>query len=148
MEINKSKVKDALEFYGIKDEQYLNNCYKCIEVLNTNTSLKIKADNIYDILYKDNTNKISELWKFKETQELFGAIYHPFITNILLLSGYEIHLKNMKKYNLDNKQCDIHKKRVKQTLTNDIYQRNYDGIRISQMLWGCYFINLRLIEIR
>ena len=37
--------------------------------------------------------------------------------------------------------------RVKETLTNDIKLRKYKGIRISQMLWGSYFINIKLIEI-
>ena len=31
-------------------------------------------------------------------------------------------------------------------MLNDIVNKHYDGIRISQMLWGTYFINARLIE--
>lgn len=41
----------------------------------------------------------------------------------------------------------IHKKRVKECLTRDIYERKYEGIRISQMLWGTYFVNVKLIEV-
>ena len=31
-------------------------------------------------------------------------------------------------------------------MLNDIVNKHYDGIIISQMLWGTYFINARLIE--
>ena len=37
--------------------------------------------------------------------------------------------------------------KVKECLENDIIYKNYDEIRISQMLWGTYFINNRLIEV-
>lgn len=147
MDIDKDMIKEALEFYDIDDKEYLNKCYQCIEFMNDNLKLKLKVKEIYDILYKNEKNKIDKLWEIKNLEELFGKTYHPFITNILLLSGYEIHLINMKKYKLDTEQCCIHKRRVKEALTNDIYQRHYDGIRISQMLWGSYFINLRLIEV-
>jgi hypothetical protein len=30
---------------------------------------------------------------------------------------------------------------------NDIYNRNLDDIRISQMLWGIYIINMKIIEV-
>ncbi len=53
----------------------------------------------------------------------------------------------MKKYSFDKNQLEIHKKRVKQALINDIELRKYDGIRISQMLWGAYFVNIRIIEV-
>lgn len=58
-----------------------------------------------------------------------------------------MHQENMVKFKLDDDQILIHKKRVKETLINDVYKRNLKGIRISQMLWASYFINLRIIEV-
>ncbi len=147
MDIQTNVIKEALEFYNIQDTEYIEKCYECIEFINKNTNIKIKIHELFNILYIDKNSQLSQLWKIKNIDELFGEDCHPFITNILLLSSYKKHLYNIEKYKLDKQQCNIHKKRVKEALTNDIYQRNYNGIRISQMLWGTYFINLRLIEV-
>ena len=64
-----------------------------------------------------------------------------------MLSGYRVHQNNIQRYHLDEEQIKIHKIRVRESLTNDIKIRKYDSIRISQMLWGAYFINLRIIEV-
>lgn len=98
MDINKNIIENALNFYEIDNQAYINKC-------------------------------------------------HSYITNILLLLGYNTHLNNMKKYRLDEEQCKMHKKRVKDCLINDIFERKYDGIRISQMLWGVYFVNVKLLEV-
>lgn len=90
---------------------------------------------------------LAKLWKIRKKEELFGNNFHPFVTNIIILLGYNLHQENMRKYNLDDKQVKSHKKRVKEALTYDIYERGYDGIRISQMLWESYFINLKIIEV-
>lgn len=147
MKVDKNTIKNALKFYEITNQEYINKCYECIENINNNSDIQLKFEEIYNILYIDKTDKISKLWKFSKNDELFGNNCHPFITNILLLLGYNIHIENMKKYKLDEEQYKIHKKRVKECLTNDIYERKYKGIRISQMLWGAYFINMKLIEV-
>lgn len=147
IEFNKLSIDEAIRFYSIQDLEYKTKCYECINQINNNKQFQEKVEEIYHILYLDNTNKISELWKERELTNLFGDKYHPFVTNILLLLGYKFHINNMKKYNLDKAQINIHKKRVQESLINDIKFRNYDGIRISQMLWGAYFINLRIIEV-
>ena len=55
----------------------------------------------------------------------------------MILLGYDIHRKNMIKYNLSDEQKSIHIKRVKNALLDDIYIRGYESVRISQMLWAC-----------
>lgn len=147
MDIEINMINQALKFYNIHNAKYIEKCYECVEFISKNADIKIKVDELFNILYIDKNNQSSQLWKIKNIEELFGEECHPFITNILLLSGYKQHLYNMEKYKLDKQQCSIHKNRVKGALTNDIYERNYKGIRISQMLWGTYFINLRLIEV-
>lgn len=76
-----------------------------------------------------------------------GESYNKFIHNIILLSGYKIHEENMSKYNFDTYQVLVHKNRVRECLTNDIYSRKLKGIRLSQTLWGTYFIKIKLIEV-
>lgn len=101
----------------------------------------------HNILFIDKSNKIRELWKYKTLEELFEGQVDSFITNILLLSGYKYHEDNMIEKDFDKEQISIHKIRVKESLLNDVIKRKYDGIRVSQMLWGAYFVNCRLIEI-
>ena len=87
-----------------------------------------------------------ELKTEKDINLLFGEKVNPFITNVLLLLGYEYHKENIKKYKFDDEQIQIQKQRVRECLLNDIVNKHYDGIRISQMLWGTYFINGLLLE--
>lgn len=147
MNINKNEIIEALKFYGINDDNYLNSCLECIDYIEDNETLHNKLNKVIDILYNKKDYLLAKLWKIKSDEELFGEKYHPFVTSITVLLGYKIHKKNIEKYNLDEYQINIHKKRVKEALTYDIYERKYKGIRISQMLWASYFINLKIIEV-
>lgn len=73
--------------------------------------------------------------------------YNSFITNVLVLLGYKLHERNMENKNYNNTEKTLYKKRVTEALTNDIYIRKLESIRISQMIWGAYFINTKLIEV-
>lgn len=145
--IQKLLIDEALDFYNINDSEYKEKCYKCIDELEKNKGYQDKVNEVYETLFIDKTDKISNLWSIKKISDLFGNIKHPFITNVLLLFGYKIHKNNIEKYHLDEEQIKIHKARVKESLLNDIKIRKYNGIRISQMLWGAYFVNLRIIEV-
>ena len=146
MLFNKKKIKEALDYYLIKDADYQEKCNICIDEIIRQKNIYIKAKEIYEILYTDETGKFKELWNEKDINILFGQKVNPFITNILLLLGFEYHIKNIKKYDFDDEQIKKQKQRIKECLLNDIVNKHYDGIRISQMLWGTYFINGRLIE--
>lgn len=138
---------EALNYYEIKDIDYINKCKRCLDSINSNNKALKQFNTYHNILYVDNSNEIRKLWKYKRLEDLFEDEFDPFFTNILLLSGYKYHKDNMMFKSFDEEQIKIHKIRVKETLLNDIVKRKYDGIRISQMLWGAYFINCRLIEI-
>lgn len=145
--ISKDYIKLALRFYKIKDKMYEEKCIKTIELIKENKILRNKFFEIYNILYNHIEDKIAELWKLQDISDLFENNCLPFVTNILLLLGFENHKENIKKYKFSINQIYIHKQRVKECLINDIYDRNYENIRISQMLWGTYFINCKLIEV-
>lgn len=147
MKFELSVIENALKYYQINDTNYKNKCYKCIKDVNEIKDFNIKVEEIYDILYTDKSFKIDTLWKRQNMIELFGEPYNPYITNILVLYGYEIHCQNMKLKKYNREQKELYKKRVKETLTNDIFVRKLEGIRISQMIWAAYFINTKLIEV-
>lgn len=145
--ITRAMIDNALKFYSISDNEYKMKCYMCVDEIQQSSEYQNKVNNIYNVLFIDKNDRIRELWNIKNTSDLFGEISNPYITNVLLLAGCEIHKNNIKKYSLDEKQIEIHKQRVREALVNDIKIRGYDGIRISQMLWGAYFINIRIIEV-
>lgn len=147
MDIDTKIIDDALSFYEIDNMSYKVSCYRCLENLKNNSKLYSEFQYLYNILFSNEIDKIRSLWSIKSLDKLFSVSPHPYITNLLLLSGYKVHKENMEKYKLDDVQVKIHKLRVKESLINDILFRKYNGIRISQMLWGTYFINIRLIEV-
>lgn len=147
MKINLSDIDNALEYYQINDINYKDKCYKCVEDVNEIQGFNYRVKEIYDILYDEKSFAIDTLWKRQNMVELFGEYYNPFITSILVLLGYNLHEKNMINQNYTDTQKMLYKKRVREVLTNDIYVRKLENIRISQMIWGAYFINTKLIEV-
>ena len=149
IDFSKENIAKALTFYNITDQTYIANCYECLDNIKGNVILINKLNKLYSTLYLENFDraKLKKIWYNQNADELFTKDCHPFVTNILLLSGYSLHIKNFEKYNLDDCQRQIHIKRVHDALTTDIYKRHYNGIRVSQMLWGAYFINIRIIEV-
>lgn len=145
--IKKEDLEIALEFYNINIENYRNKCYKCLDNINENSDLKNKINYVLKLLYSNESEQLKLLWNESDLSRFLGESYNKFIHNIILLSGYKIHEENMSKYNFDTYQVLVHKNRVRECLTNDIYNRKLEGIRLSQTLWGLYFINIRLIEV-
>lgn len=143
--INKIKIDEAFEFYNI-DKKYKEKSYRCAEEINQNDDYKKSFNDVYKILYGD-FSRIEELWQIKDVNELFVNNINPFVTNLMIILGYETHKNNMNKYRFDIKQVEIHKNRVKECFENDLIYRKYNGVRISQMLWAVYFIKVRIIEI-
>ena len=67
----------------------MNNFNIIINYLNNRSAANELATNL-----EENYN-IRKLWKIKSKEELFGKISSPYITNVMLLSGYKIHEENI-----------------------------------------------------
>ena len=145
--IEKENIEKALIFYNINIKDYKDKCYKCLDDINKNKELKTKLYNVLKLLYGNESKQLELLWNENDFSKFFGETYNKFIHNIILLSGYKIHEENMNKYNFDKYQVLSHKNRVRECLTNDIYNRKLEEIRLSQTLWGIYFIKIKLIEV-
>lgn len=145
--IEKDNIEKVLTFYNINLEDYKYKCYKCLDDINKNKELKTRIYNVLKLLYSNESEQLKLLWNESDLSRFIGESYNKFIHNIILLSGYKIHEENMSKYNFDTYQVLAHKNRVRECLINDIYNRKLEEIRLSQTLWGIYFINIRLIEV-
>ena len=84
--ITRAMIDNALKFYSIFDNNYKMKCYKCVDEIQKNSEYQDKVNNIYNLLFIDNNNKIRELWNIKNTSDLFGKFSNPFITNVLLIA--------------------------------------------------------------
>lgn len=147
MKVNLIEIDNALKYYEISDINYKNKCYKCVEDINSINDFNVRVEDVYNILYTDKSFKIDTLWKKQNMVELFGEQYNPFVTCILVLLGYKIHDNNMQNKKYNDTQKELYKRRVREALTNDIYVKKLESIRIAQMIWGAYFINTKLIEV-
>ena len=145
--MNKEIIDSALSYYDIEDIWYRDQCYACMMMIHDSASLKQTFQELLDILYVDRTQKINCLWSIQTAEDLFHEPVHPFVTCVALLCGCHIHQRNMMMLHFDKTQRTIHKLRVKEVLTKDIFQRKLESIRISQMIWGTYFINVHLVEV-
>ncbi len=144
--ININVINESFEFYNI-NEKYKNRCYEALKAINSNERFIESFEKIYKILYIEDFKKVKELWKINDIDILFSNSINPFVTNLMILSGYEIHKRNMEKYKLDIHQINIQKRRVKECFENDLTDRGYNAVRISQMLWSAYFIRGKIIEV-
>lgn len=135
-------IEEALKFYEIDDEDYYNRCLKCVDYL-TDNDLVMQFYSVLSPLYSDD---LTNMWKIKSITRIFD-FEDLWVTNIILLLGYKLHMINMKEHLFDDEQVRLHKLRVRECLTNDIWIRKLDGIRFSQLLWGLYFIRIKVIEV-
>lgn len=144
--INFKDIDTAFDYYNI-DEKYKDKCYKCANVINSNKLFLESFNKIDELLNLKDFSKINELWKYKEIDELFCENIDPFITNLIIALSYKTNQEYIEKYELDKEQISIIKNRIKECFEKDLIERNYDSVRISQMLWAFYFVRVRVIEI-
>jgi hypothetical protein len=140
-------IDGAFEFYGL-DETYKEKCYNCLKEINGNQAFKDAFKRVYDRIYFGNLDTLRFLWEIKDTDELFTKGINPFVTNLMIVSAYQLHKENMTDLKFDEEQIAAHKKRVKICFENDLKVRGFTGTRLTQMLWSVYFVRTKLIEVK
>ena len=103
---------------------------------------------LYYILFEDNTDQIKDIWNITSSIDVFCKNGSYLILSLILLFGaYNHHEYNMLNRDFDEKQREIHIKIVHDILLHDNKCFGLHGIRFSQLVWGAYFINARIIQI-
>ena len=82
---------EGLKYYGISDQSYEDKCLECVDYIFKHDNLMVKINNLMDILYSKKDYDLAKLWKLNKMEELFGNDYHPYVTNIIVLLGYNLH---------------------------------------------------------
>lgn len=85
-------IDEALNFYNI-DLQYRDKCYNCADEINKKEKLSLAFSKLYKEMYIEEFTKIKDLWQYENIDELFGVNINPFVTNIMVLLGYNYHRK-------------------------------------------------------
>lgn len=144
--IKKIDIDNGFSFYDI-NEKFKPKCYKSAEEINKNYYCLNAFNKVYNQLNNKDFEEIKKLWNIKDIEELFCEDINPYVTNLMIVINYKNHIDNIKKYSLTEEQIKMHKQRVKECFENDLINRHYHSIRVSQMLWAIYFIRVRIIEI-
>ena len=144
IKMNEEIIKKSLKYYHIKNKDYTQKCMSCLERRERNAKLKEKVIELKNEMLEDD-HFLKKIWNFHDLDEMLDESSLPFLTNIILLSTYDIVKKNT--HNFSRIQIKLAKKRIRESLLNDILKRGYKSIRLSQMLWGIYFVKGRIIEI-
>ena len=141
-----SDIDNAFEYYGLEDK-YKTRCYECANSINSNRLFLNSFNKVYNFLNSADFLEIKELWKYKEVSKLFCNHIDPFVTNLIILLSYKTSNENINKYKLDQEQININKNRIKECFIKDLEERNYNSVRISEMLWAYYFARVKIIEV-
>lgn len=141
MKITKEDILNSLKLYDITDMTYKMRCLECIDKINSSISIKQKVSTMLDKVYIDTPKDLRDKYKKCTKEEMFEESMPDFITNVILLLGYKIHIKNMEK--MTTLQRNISIKRISQCLKSN----NLEEISISQMLWGVYIVIGRIIDV-
>ncbi len=145
--LDKRYFSNILEFYRIDDEEFKTNLFETIELIKKDKKLQLILYLFYYILFIDRTELYKDIWNWEISNNLFKNAGSYMVPVIALLSGCEIHKKNMGKRNFDKEQIEEQIKNIKACCFLDKKRFNIDGIGFRQMVLGSYFINGKIIQV-
>ena len=111
--LDKRYFSNILEFYRIDDEEFKTNLFETIELIKKDKKLQLILYLFYYILFIDRTGLYKDIWNWEISNNLFKNAGSYLVPVIALLSGCEIHKKNMGKRNFDKEQIEEQIKNIK-----------------------------------
>ena len=145
--LDKRYFSNILEFYRIDDEEFKTNLFETIELIKKDKKLQLILYLFYYILFIDRTELYKDIWNWEISNNLFKNAGSYMVPVIALLSGCEIHKKNMGKRNFDKEQIEEQIKNIKACCFLDKKRFNIDGIGFRQKVLGSYFKNGKIIQV-
>ena len=111
--LDKRYFSNILEFYRIDDEEFKTNLFETIELIKKDKKLQLILYLFYYILFIDRTELYKDIWNWEISNNLLKNAGSYMVPVIALLSGCEIHKKNMGKRNFDKEQIEEQIKNIK-----------------------------------
>lgn len=142
------KIDMAMEFYSI-DKKYKERLYECARIINSNEEFNKKFFEIYDILFLDNSERYRDFQNCdgQTIDDFFVKGIDPFVTNLILILGFEVHDKNMKYFDLDENVVKRHKASIRYLYVECMEIKKNESISVGLMLWGVYYTRIDLVYV-
>ena len=144
--IEHKTIDEAIDYYNI-DTAYRQRCHECADRIKNSGVFSDAFDRVYKELYLGDMRRALRVWSIRDVNELFSEGIDPFVTNLMIVAGYEMHISNMRKCGLDPQQTFNHKAGIKGAFESDLKKKGRDGVRIGLMVWAVLFIRVRILEI-
>ena len=142
------KIDKAMEYYNI-DQKYKEKFYECAKIINSNVEFNNNFFEVFELLFLDKSEKYRDLQGIENLtlENLFIKGFDPFVTNLILILGFEIHDKNMKCFGFSVNEIQRHKDAIRYLFVEDMEIKKHEAIRVGLMLWGIYYIRVDLVYI-
>lgn len=101
---------------------------------------------LHYVIY-DTESDGGDVWSWNVKENTFSEHGSWKIPLLVMLSGYPLHLQNMKKRHFDDFQVVWQKKIIKSICGFDDRYYHLAGIRFSQMTWGSSFMKGNIIQV-
>jgi hypothetical protein len=137
-------LKEIFDYYEINNLQFKKECCKTLSLINSDLKLKKIVCLFHEIIF--NTDLYDVFWRLKTTEDIYKKYGSLMMNVIILLSGYKKHLEIMKLKKYDWYQIDEQRRNIKKIVLGDFKKFGIYGIRFSQMVWGSYFMNGKIIQ--
>ncbi len=145
--LDREYAEAVLKYYGITDNDFKKEYFKTIDMINSDRYLKCLCYLWHYILYIDKTGLYKDVWDWKISNKLFKNAGNYMMPVVVLLSGYDMHIKNMRDRKFDKEQIEEQIRNINECCTADKKRFGIDGIRFTQMVWGSYFMKGKIIQV-
>ena len=137
--LEEQQVPDALDFYNLSSDanfiRYFNEVWN--QVLEK-TELQNVVYVISNYLFDDS---------FPPAWDMFERNRVDMLPAVIILTGWQQHMKNMAKKNFSPEQIEFHKNEIKNSITNGLYVYNQPGMLMSGMIWSSIVVRANLIKL-
>ena len=144
--ITKVDIDKGLLYFGIPTE-YKDRCYRCFEIIWSNSEFSESLEKAYKFLNTADVNDLKKCWSDGEEGHLLCDGIDPFATNLVVVLGYKTCEKVAKEYGFDEQMETALKSRIRYIFEYDLTKFGAEGIRYTQMSWAYYLIRGRVVEV-
>ena len=135
--LDECKISDALEYYGLdSDKEFMRLFEKTWQAVRKSPELQSVVYSVANYLFND---AVPPAWgQFeRDTVDMLPAV--------IILSGGQRHIQNMRAKNFDSNQIEFNKREMRDTITKAVRIYNKTGMLISEMIWASILVRANLV---
>lgn len=137
--LDEQHVPDALNFYNLSsDANFMSHFNKTWNQVLEKTELQNGVYVISNYLFDDS---LPPAWDMFERNKV------DMLPAVIILTGWQQHMKNMAKKNFSPEQIEFNKNEIKNSITKGLYVYNQPGMLMSGMIWSSIVVRANLIKL-